>query len=244
MSTREAWAPREHGGLILPMLEQLLAEASLDGRSLDAIAFGRGPGAFTGLRLAAAVAQGLGYAWGVPLIPVSDLRALAARVLPADAPGRALVCQDARMAEVYWGCFERTVEVQEADPHEADSQQPDRRELRSRAPLFLWTRSAEAVSPAAAVELPEVWTSPPAAKASPGQAPSTDGARVRAVGSGFEAYPQLLARLGPQLAEVRPELRPHAREIAELAAHDGLSAAIAPERALPVYLRDRVTTRS
>jgi tRNA threonylcarbamoyladenosine biosynthesis protein TsaB len=108
LSAREATRKRGHGELILPMIEELLLEAGIGLAQLDAIAFGRGPGGFTGVRLAAGVAQGLAFAAQLPLLPISDLRALALRVLPlAGACGQALVCQDARMNEVYWGCFER-----------------------------------------------------------------------------------------------------------------------------------------
>ena len=109
--TRECERARGSGELILGMIEQLLAEAALPLKGLDAIAFGCGPGAFTGVRLALAVAQGLALAVGLPLLPISDLRALALRALSMPgAPRRALICQDARMGEVYWGCFERSGE--------------------------------------------------------------------------------------------------------------------------------------
>ena len=108
LSTREATRARGHSELILPMIAELLAEAGVAVAQLDAIAFGRGPGAFTGVRLAAGIAQGLGFAADLPLLPISDLRALAAQVLQPDGAVRhALICQDARMDEVYWGCFER-----------------------------------------------------------------------------------------------------------------------------------------
>jgi tRNA threonylcarbamoyladenosine biosynthesis protein TsaB len=104
---RESSRTHSHSELILPMIEQLLAEAGVQLSQLDAIAFGRGPGGFTGVRLAAGVAQGLAFAAQLPLLPISDLRALAAQVLLlADGPRCALICQDARMQEVYWGCFE------------------------------------------------------------------------------------------------------------------------------------------
>jgi tRNA threonylcarbamoyladenosine biosynthesis protein TsaB len=130
--SRQSERPRAAGQLILGMVEQLLAESGLTLEHLDLIAFGRGPGAFTGVRLAVAVAQGLGFASGVPLLPVSDLRALAAQAFAQPgAPRRALICQDARMAEVYWGCFECLGSVSEV--------------------------SAEAVAPPASVQLPAAW---------------------------------------------------------------------------------------
>ncbi|MGV8961130.1 MAG: tRNA (adenosine(37)-N6)-threonylcarbamoyltransferase complex dimerization subunit type 1 TsaB [Stenotrophomonas sp.] len=92
-------APRRHAELSLPWAEQLLAEAGIVRSQLDAVALGRGPGAFTGVRLAIALAQGIALALDRPLLPVSTLQTLALRA-PQDAP-RILASIDARMGEVY-----------------------------------------------------------------------------------------------------------------------------------------------
>lgn len=96
-------APRGHSQLILPMAEQVLAEAGIGLAQLDALAFGRGPGAFTGVRIAVGVAQGIAFGAGLPVVPVSSLAALA----QACDHEQVLVAVDARMDEVYWGAFRR-----------------------------------------------------------------------------------------------------------------------------------------
>jgi tRNA threonylcarbamoyladenosine biosynthesis protein TsaB len=94
-------APRRHAELALPWAEDVLREAGVRRSELDAIAVGRGPGAFTGVRLAIAIAQGIALALDRPIVPVSTLAALA---LQARAP-RVLAAIDARMGEVYAAAY-------------------------------------------------------------------------------------------------------------------------------------------
>jgi tRNA threonylcarbamoyladenosine biosynthesis protein TsaB len=202
---RAARTERGHGEHVLRMIDDLLLEAAMSLQQFDAIAFGAGPGAFTGVRLAASIAQGLAFSCGLPVLPVSTLRASAQQALwPSVAPRaaeRALVCQDARMGEVYWALFrcERGVAVAEG---------------------------VESLGPPAAVlaRLHEI-----------GPERSLCGA-----GSGYAVHQALAEALVARRAAVFPELAPHAREIALLAAHSGLEAALPPAEAQPVYLRNNV----
>jgi tRNA threonylcarbamoyladenosine biosynthesis protein TsaB len=200
ITSREAHAERGHGGQVLAMIDAVLAEGGLALGGLDALAFGRGPGAFTGLRLAASVTQGLAFSVGLPVIPISDLRALAQQMLAAHPEARVLVCHDARMGEVYWAGFCNVAGTARADTPEC------------------------VAAPADMIMAATAWL---------------DGGVVSGAGSGFSAYAELSA-LAPRLARVRAELYPRASEIAMLAAADGLQLAVAPEQALPVYVRDNV----
>lgn len=98
-------APRRHAEWVLPWAEQLLAEAGITRSQLDAIAVGIGPGAFTGVRLAVAMGQGLALALDRPLIGISSLQILAAGARGAQPGDAVFACIDARMGEVYAGAY-------------------------------------------------------------------------------------------------------------------------------------------
>ena len=104
--SREEQAGQRHSELILPMVDGLLREAAIELAALDAVAFGAGPGSFTGLRVACGVAQGLAFAAGIPVAEVGTLLALA----QASGAERVVSCLDARMGELYFATFERAME--------------------------------------------------------------------------------------------------------------------------------------
>ncbi len=95
---------RGHADIVLSMVDEVLREAGAGLRELDGIAYGRGPGAFTGVRIAIGVVQGLAYGADVPTVGISNLAAVAQQV--ASPGARILVCMDARMSEVYWAAFD------------------------------------------------------------------------------------------------------------------------------------------
>lgn len=171
---------RGHAEHLLPMVESVLAEASIGLSSLDAIAFGRGPGGFTGVRLAASVAQGLAFGAGLGVVPVSDLAAVARRALDLTRAAQSvLVANDARMREVYWAQFH-------ADP-------------------ALTPKCPEHVTPAAQVALPSLVPGSCWVAAGRGLAAWPDLAeRCRAAGAVL--HPQLLPRATEILALAEPEV--------------------------------------
>lgn len=191
-------APRVQAETLLPMVEQLLSEAGLTLASLDAVAFGRGPGAFTGLRVAASVAQGLAFGASLPVLPVSDLAALAAGAGRLHGARQVLACMDARMQELYWCAYNV--------------------EGNSVCPL-----------------VPESLSRPEEVKA-PQEGPWFGA------GSGWDAYPVLVGRF-TDLSGRDGSLLPAAGDILRLAAGAfRRGEAVSPERAQPVYLRDKVAT--
>lgn len=100
--------PRLHAQKLLPMIRDMLAEAGTALSAVDAIAFGRGPGAFTGVRIAIGVVQGLAFALDRPVLPVSNLALLAQRAYREHGARQVAAAIDARMDEVYWGCYQET----------------------------------------------------------------------------------------------------------------------------------------
>ncbi|KMZ13808.1 TsaB protein, required for threonylcarbamoyladenosine (t(6)A) formation in tRNA [Candidatus Burkholderia humilis] len=183
---------------LLPAVRALCADASLALADCTAIAFGAGPGSFTGLRTATGVAQGLAFGLGVPVVPVSTLAACAesARLNTPSMPSRVLVALDARMDEVYWAEYESQADGEWRELHGASLDAP------------------------AAVALPDA----PFALA--GNAAAAFGDRLPALAAA---------------AHVDRDALPHALPVALI----GLRAwragrAVAPELAVPDYVRDKV----
>jgi len=103
-------APREHTKLLLPMVDSLMAEADLRPQQLDAIAFGCGPGSFTGVRIATGVMQGIAYGADLPVVPVSTLAAISQACLQQTTQDIFFTAVDARMKEIYWAVYQRDAE--------------------------------------------------------------------------------------------------------------------------------------
>lgn len=101
-------AAKIHAKVLLPMLDELMAEAQLNPQQLNAVAFGRGPGGFTGVRIATAAAQAIALGADIPAAPVSTLAAIASRANRECGHQKIAVAVDARMGEVYWGAYDAT----------------------------------------------------------------------------------------------------------------------------------------
>lgn len=188
-----------HSERMLPMVHELLAQGAISLTQLDAIAFGRGPGSFTGLRIAAGVTQGLAFGAGLPVVPVSSLAVLA----QAQDADRVLAAFDARMQQVYWAAYVRN----------ADG--------------LVELEGDEVVVSPSDIGLPA-------------------GNGWLGVGSGWDQYHALLsARLSGKLSHWHAQRYPHAVDLARL----GVAAfraghAVAPEEAIPIYIRDQVAVKS
>jgi tRNA threonylcarbamoyladenosine biosynthesis protein TsaB len=103
LSVREMLAQQKHSSLVLPLLREMLDETGLELNALDGIAFGAGPGSFTGLRIACGVAQGLAFGADLPVLGVCTLEALAQQANHE----KVIACLDARMGEVYHAAYQR-----------------------------------------------------------------------------------------------------------------------------------------
>ena len=212
---------KSHAQQVLSMVEAVLAEAQVSLSMLDGIAASIGPGAFTGVRIGVAVAQGLAFGAGLRVAAVTTLEALAFQVMRRGA-ARALACLDARMGEVYWGCFA-------ADSHRG-----------------LVASSAARVGPPATVVPPE-FTVPPEGMELPQNRVLPQGMVLplpgiyRGIGRGFAAYPMLAAVPGVELDSTDGQALPNAREFARLGAiRLGLGEGLDPADLIPLYLRDKV----
>ena len=191
-------APRQHSALILPMMDELLQEAGLTLGQLDALAFARGPGSFTGVRIATAITQGAAFGANLPVIPVSSLQALAEGCRRRMNAKGVLVALDARMQEVYWGAYRSD-------------------DTGSLLPVI-----DEAVVAPTDVVVPEY-------------------ADWHAVGSGWDAYRDILESRCRHLASVDVDAQVHAADVARLAvARFAAGETVPAERTLPTYLRDQV----
>jgi tRNA threonylcarbamoyladenosine biosynthesis protein TsaB len=194
---RTELAPRRHAERVLPLADELLAEAGIGKHALDAIAVGRGPGAFTGVRLAISLAQGMAMALDRPVVTVSSLAALALEAPEDDTAILAVI--DARMGEIYAASYRRDGEG------------------------GLIALDEERVCTAESLQLPqaEAW---------------------HVVGSGWATYRDTLrSRLGTEPRSTDGMCYPQARHVATLAVREFKAGrVVAPEHALPVYLRDKV----
>ena len=99
--------PRRHAQRLLPMVDELLTSAGVARHDLSAIAYGRGPGSFTGIRIAASVMQGIAMALELPVAGISSLQAVAQYVFNHTSERQVMAVMDAHMGEVFWGLYER-----------------------------------------------------------------------------------------------------------------------------------------
>ena len=224
-------APRRHTHLILPMIDSVLSEAGYDIKQIDVLAFGRGPGAFTGVRIATGVVQAISYGADLPVAQISSLAAIAqgffrrqlrsqssletqALEASSEPVAKILVANDARMHEVYFGAYELHGTFMTLTGKEQVIK-PDQ------LSIFLQ-------QPDTAIHLDKNWYT---------------------LGSGWSEYAEQLHAVSSQCQAVATENEqfdlPHARDIAYLAfkavANKELVSA---ELASPVYLRDNVAKKS
>ena len=198
VDARDEHAGQRHSQRLLPMAGELLGQHGLGVKDLDGIAFGQGPGSFTGLRIACGVTQGLALGAGISVVGVSTLLALA----EAGRSERVVCCIDARMGEIYHAAYARGGAKWET------------------------------------VHAPSL--------CAPEEAPPLQEGSWAGCGSGFAAHGAVLQRLyGGRLSAIMPDVFPHARDIARLAAREfEAGRAVPAEQAVPVYIRDKVALKT
>ena len=219
LDEREMRAGQRHSELVLGRVDALLRARGVQLRDLDAIAFGEGPGSFTGLRIACGVVQGLAFGADVPVVGVGTLLAMAY----GSGAERVVCCLDARMHEIYHAAYRRVI-----------NPGGERTEGNPRFPSVTSFPDAHW----AVVHEPSV--------CAPAVAPVLDSAGWLGCGSGFTAYRDALeARYAGRLSAVEPERFPRARDIAVLgAARFEAGLAASAEHAAPLYIRDKVALTS
>ncbi len=213
ITRREHDATGEHAERLLPMADELLAEQGLGRSNLSAVAFGQGPGGFTGLRVACGVAQGMAFALEIPVVPVPSLMAVAQRDLESgqsDASAARVVIQDARMGELYLAAY--------APLKEGGWSTLQAPLLLAATDIGLWLQRAAQM---------------------PGLLP---GGQLRIVGDGLTLCPELESQGIPGLKlDIGSPLRPDAAAVGRLALPLFRSGQIVrPEQAAPLYVRDKV----
>ena len=216
--TRNEPTPRQHAKVILSMLDELLEEGGVELKEVDAIGFSRGPGAFTGLRIAAGVAQGVALSVDKPVAPIPTLSAIALQaidmVYTVDGDYRddtIVVAMDARMGEIYWGFFR----------FEDDSRIVLLGDEKVTKPDVMFEKAF-------------------------GLANAMPDNRVFCLGSGWDLYKDEVFKDGkPDSMIYLPNAQPNAAEIAELAMNTFLNdETVSPEDAQPIYIRNDVAKKS
>ncbi len=218
-------APREHTKRILPMMDSVLEEGGLGLADLDAIAFSRGPGAFTGLRIAAGIAQGVALSHDLPVAPVSTLSALALlavemhQVVEGDWQDDVIIAAlDARMGEIYWGTF-----IYQDDTIKSIAKER--------------VTKPEELSAMVAKNLKIM----------------DDDVRIFAIGSGWDAYQDVIFNERDNEKDYKANLErithmksahPRAEHIAELAMDIVIEGkTVSAEEAQPIYIRNNVADK-
>lgn len=201
-----------HAQIVLPLIDTVLAQANISRHDLGLVAFGQGPGAFTGIRLGCSVAQAIAYTLNLPLVPVNSLLAVAAG-FECEQPGLTLVALDARMDEIYFAVYG-----------------PGLKELQS--PILIGAADIERfIAPRL-----YYWRRAVGIKVS-----------AELVGQGWQVVSRCLPPETLVAFKAMPmiwrdeEALPLARHIASVAQSRWQAGqTVAPERALPLYLRDKV----